>query len=103
MSTRANIIISGNTMLLHLYHHCDGYPEGVGMDLKNYCELIGNNYSWDEWNIAQDLIKREPDHGYELTCGLHGDAEFTYYIDCIGRRLHMYRGNSADIDREIKF
>ena len=36
MSTRATILIrEKNEPDVHIYHHCDGYPEGVGADLED--------------------------------------------------------------------
>ena len=34
MSTRAHIIIKEWDNQIHLYHHCDGYPEGIGIDCR---------------------------------------------------------------------
>lgn len=40
MSTRATIKITERNESFRVYHHCDGYPEGIGEDLKNYLSNI---------------------------------------------------------------
>ena len=34
MSTRSHIEVRKGKMKNYIYHHCDGYPSGVGMELK---------------------------------------------------------------------
>ena len=44
MSTRCNVIIKeydGN--FFQLYHHHDGYPEGVGADLEEYIKQMDDD------------------------------------------------------------
>lgn len=64
-----------------LYHHHDGYPEGVGKDLKNRFETTESKYSWDIDTIVNDLIKDNQDE-YEYTAYDHSDIEYLYTIDC---------------------
>ena len=40
MSTRAHIRIYDSGGCIQLYHHCDGYPEGIGRDLKSVLDKI---------------------------------------------------------------
>ena len=69
MSTRATILIKEKDQKdIWIYHHCDGYPKGVGSDLKNY--LKTQKYGWNAYEIANDLIKDRADlkdDGYEPT------------------------------------
>ena len=48
MSTRAHIRIKDGDEQIMLYHHHDGYPDGVGRDLKEFladkCKAIGLEY-----------------------------------------------------------
>ena len=88
MSTRATIKITEKKDTIRIYHHHDGYPEGVGHDLKKY---LGNiRYGWDAFHIANDLIKLEDDDEYELTPCIHGDEEYLYLIDCDKKELTCY-------------
>lgn len=85
MSTRAHVrIIEGNESIC-LYHHHDGYPEGVGATLVR--EILPKlerrkkvPYSIDANDLANHLIKIQDDE-YELTPCLHGDEEYVYVID----------------------
>jgi len=103
MSTRCNIRIvdeSGNEVML--YHHYDGYPEGVGkqLDLLMQAGAFGNFPCSEgianklvKWNFKFDELKKNlekkgvnpnelvcDDDGYDVTCGLHGDIEYIYII-----------------------
>lgn len=103
MSTRATIKITDGRDTLWVYHHSDGYPDGVGKDLKEYLETI-SYWSGDE--IATDLVKGKKvgkthniwtdkitigDDGYELTSGQHGDENYGYVIDCDKKTITCYR------------
>ncbi len=46
MSTRAHIRIKDGDEQIMLYHHHDGYPEGVGRDLKKFLSEKCKNW-WD--------------------------------------------------------
>ena len=103
MSTRCNIRIvdeSGNEVML--YHHHDGYPEGVGkqLDLLMQAGAFGNFPCPEgiankliKWNFKFDVLKKNlenkgidpseltcEDDGYDVTCCLHGDIEYMYII-----------------------
>lgn len=84
MSTRSEIVFyKGKKQLTKLYHHCDGYLEGVGLDLyllafKDLYE--DKNKTMDiDWfiNILQHQIN---DDGYETTIYNHTDIEYQYNI-----------------------
>lgn len=67
-----------------LYHHHDGYPEGVGYDLKNRAEHWAKTHPGNSWNIddiVNTLIKDAEDE-YEYTAYNHIDIEYLYTIDC---------------------
>ena len=97
MSTRATILIKSKKQneQVRIYHHFDGYPEGVGADLKGYLKTL---QWWDVYDMANDLIKgkcgivdRKPDMGYDLTSCQHGDEEYAYLIDCDNKTLKCYK------------
>lgn len=90
MSTRCNIIIKWQNKKIVLYHHHDGYPEGVGRDLKFYLSKI---HYWCDEAIARNLVKNTAglrDNEYEPSMGLHGDIEYVYEIDCRREKLTCY-------------
>ena len=102
MSTRCNIIIKDGPSRIILYHHPDGYPMGVGTELRGYLERI---HAWHKGlhsaeHIANYLVKgRIPaplastphdDDEYELTSGLHGDVEYVYVINLRAATLRCY-------------
>lgn len=98
MSTRATILIQSKERNenVRIYHHCDGYPDGIGSDMKAYLKTITQT-QWDVYEIANDLIKgkcgmvgKHPDDGYELTSCQHGDEEYAYLIDCDAKNLKCY-------------
>ena len=65
-----------------LYHHHDGYPEGVGADLKKRSEKWPSYYGiWDIDSIVNSLVK-DPNDEYEVTVYDHTDIEYLYTIDC---------------------
>lgn len=92
MSTRATILIKEKDEKdIWVYHHCDGYPDGVGTDLKHYLNTL--KYNWYAEDIANALIKGsavEDDNGYQLTSCQHGDEEYAYLIDCDNKTLTCY-------------
>ena len=67
MSTRSVVIVKQEGQQdVYLYHHFDGYPDGVGYSLL--CE----SKTWNKWNqwyntsIVNELIKDKDDDGYEF-------------------------------------
>lgn len=89
MSTRASILVKEGDEKCYIYHHCDGYPDGVGLDLKEYLEKIS---SWYMEDIVNELIKGKcaNDSTYEWTSGVHGDESYFYLIDCDNKVLKCY-------------
>lgn len=89
MSTRAHIRINDGDNVLYLYHHCDGYPEGVGEELK---EMLGSlrNVTWTADYVHRSISST--DDSYEdAPEGQHGDEEYAYLIDCGTRTLKCYK------------
>ena len=75
MSTRTTIKLKEKQNEINLYHHHDGYPEGVGADLKD--RLNNDKKYWDMYSFTNLLIKDNNDE-YELTNGQHGDEAYAY-------------------------
>lgn len=81
MSTRCNIhIIDYRTNdNMWLYHHHDGYPNGVGKELTDFLAIPGNR-SLPPEGMLDTLIYLYGDE-YEVTDGEHGDIDYKYIID----------------------
>lgn len=80
MSTRCNIIVKDTKTEYQLYHHYDGYPEGVGEELKIF--LNTEDFSQKAETFASELEKW--DHCYENEGegrNLHSDIEYLYTVD----------------------
>jgi len=93
MSTRATILIRQESQNTHIriYHHTDGYPDGIGADIKQALEKHGRN--WDACRIANEMLKglNGFDEYYEITFCQHGDEEYAYLIDCDNKQLTCYK------------
>lgn len=82
MSTRCNVIVKTKFDKIWLYHHHDGYPEGVGQDLVN---RFKEKFEKDEkiwWSDVVNALVKDTKDNYEVTDGEHGDIEYLYTIDC---------------------
>ena len=90
---------------IYLYHHHDGYFEGVGNDL---CERLKKCQFWHSANIATALVKDANDE-YEITTGLHGDIEYLYKIYCGAKFMEVWAVDYSNgkevwiLAREISF
>jgi hypothetical protein len=90
MSTRANIIVKERHGQILLYHHCDGYPEGVGVELKTF---LGRYKWWSAETIARGLVTMKDEwnsYPYQPSICKHGDVEYVYVIDCEKKTLTCY-------------
>lgn len=90
VSTRASVKVSDGRDSFLLYHHCDGYPKGVGLKLYKYIE--NNKHRWliDASEIATELVR---DYGFDIIGRQPGDVEYTYEIDVSKK----YNPNRSDI------
>lgn len=76
MSTRCNIVVKNKDKETFIYHHHDGYPEGVGADLEDLLSRCERDNDFE--NLVNKVL--DIDGGYELTTGIHGDIEYLYTI-----------------------
>ncbi len=101
MSTRSNIIINfKNIVWSQFYHHCDGYPEGVGrmLSIATWYTRFHLGYIADETEyplkLYEALKKALPEVHQEFEFemeylpydeafkhSLHGDIEYLYVVD----------------------
>ena len=95
MSTRANIFIRNDYddhEKVVIYHHYDGYPEGVGKDLTNILHKFSKekhaNVSKEE--LANYICNSDSD--YCITTPYEaGDAEYIYEINLAKHRVEWER------------
>lgn len=95
MSTRSNIIIKDKGWHCILYRHCDGYPEGAGVELR---DLLAKETFYTGEDLATHLIQtRErmdfpPNEyfPYELAQEIQTDIEYLYVIDIQTRTVECY-------------
>jgi len=101
MSTRATILIESvkDNERVRIYHHHDGYLEGVGEFLREFLKDIGKYWSVEE--IVNRLIKHKEDRGYEYTSCVHGDEEYFYLIDCDNEKLKYAQEENSKTLQEI--
>jgi hypothetical protein len=90
MSTRAHIIIKEWDNQIHLYHHCDGYPEGIGIDLKNIIHKLAEDPEYRTRDLIQGKLIPGDDSYAPALC-LHGDEEYVYVIDCVEKSIKCYQ------------
>jgi len=78
MATRAHIIVKNSEKKCYIYHHWDGYPEGVGKGFREYL----NKYKdlTDPKEFCKAVEAENPTYEFENE-GLHGDEEFVYVVD----------------------
>lgn len=75
MSTRCHVVVIDTDNKKHyIYHHCDGYPEGVGSELTY---ILGNCSKYDWETICEKILE---DSSYEEDDSIHGDEEYIYHI-----------------------
>jgi len=100
MSTRAHVIITkkqdnSTNLSVHLNHHCDGYPDGVGSDLvymlKEYM-LKEASKPWDPESLQKFFSEHDSDYRI-VNFGVQWDHEYFYIIDCDNKTLKcFYKG-----------
>lgn len=97
MSTRSNILVRYNVggrgleeKVHQYYHHCDGYPEWMGVVLDSFitsAQVCGKSGETVDF-VFKMLLNSEghfEDEGYYK--GLHSDIEYVWYVDLINFKL----------------
>ena len=99
MSTRAHITIRQKDVVLHMSHHCDGYPSGVGSDLvdllKSYAASLPDPHAWTAGGLW-DYINKEDEDYHPVNSGVRWDQEYIYVIDCDQHTLKGYYKGITD-------
>ena len=94
MSTRANIIIQdrqNDEKKEYLYHHWDGYVEGVGRTLAGILNTTPKQqlHVMDKVELARWINKQ--DDSFEITTPtMAPDADYVYTIDLPNKRVEWY-------------
>ena len=90
MSTRATIHFRRNdTTRAIVYRHCDGYPEGLGDDLRAFLEEPTPDPHFDSPSVlaARFVVwqeTRNPGTGIGVVLDDPADIEFRYLLECDG-------------------
>lgn len=87
MSTRCQIAVRYLDKEILIYHHHDGYPEGVGVDLVNRQKRLN---TWNGSYIINNLIK-DTNEEYEIACVVHTDLDYWYEIDCNKHTIRCWK------------
>lgn len=87
MSTRAAIVIKDAKNKNNLYRHSDGYPEGLGEEIKEFLDEYKEAESISADALAMDMHREEI---ASPTYCIHSDEEYLYIIDCEKRKLTCY-------------
>lgn len=92
MSTRCNIVIKETEgKFFQLYHHCDGYPDGVGLELEDYIKQMSPTCLTHGEEFVEFLCNEDDEYEYEGPgVFLHGDIEYLYIIDLSEGTLICY-------------
>ncbi len=100
MATRCNVLIKQKNQVYYVYHHNDGYPDGVGKELR---EEIIPGYIKEHKGIIYmgaalyDYIYDYCD-GYEETDSIHGDIEYLYILTVVGQDNIKYECYKVPIE-----
>ena len=78
MSTRCMIkIYKKNFASEFVYHHCDGYPDGVGSELIKILRYY-RNVEWTPNKIANILEAYDSQYENDGDVNAHGDEDYLY-------------------------
>lgn len=97
MSTRCQVEVIANGKSVMLYHHCDGYPEGVG-----YCLLKILDKSKEKWRSSELVNKMITRGDFEITFGNHCDIEYYYELNFDKKKVNCMAVNNWGDTMEIE-
>lgn len=81
MSTRCHIFIKQAEKEIPMYHHHDGYPDGVGVELKDILKALSESGKLSFAEIVTGILLYDDEYEVEPCRCIHGDEEYIYYID----------------------
>ena len=97
MSTRSQVKVICNGKSVMLYHHWDGYPEGVGYCLLKILKKVENKRWVDEY--INKMITRG---NFEITFVNHCDIEYYYELDFDKQQVNCMAINNWNGTMEIE-
>lgn len=83
---------------LDLYHHMDGYPEGVGKFLKSSLKRWIEDepdQKYRPYRFLNWLVKQRYDRAFEITLSVHPDIEYLYLVAPDGNGGYVLAGYTA--------
>lgn len=89
MSTRCQIKITYKNQSILIYHHWDGYPEGVGKALVKIQKQAVK--TWNGNTFVNELVKCANDNGYEVAFNIHTDLDYWYEINCDFKTIKCWK------------
>lgn len=91
MSTRAHIkFIQKGFKSRYCYHHCDGNPTGVGLEVAKFLLDLNFKKYKDPDSISTYLEQWDPNYEKE-DFGTHGDEEYLYTVNLDDKVLTCYK------------
>lgn len=94
MNTRCNVIIKkDDNKFFQLYHHHNGFPDGVGVDLEEYIKQMNKDCLSDGEKFVNFLCDplHQDEYEFEGTkIDLHNDIDFLYFIDLQKHKIYCY-------------
>lgn len=98
MSTRSQIKVIKNDKEVMLYHHCDGYPEGVGFCLLKILEMVKNKKYLGASSVVNSMITKG---NFEITFGNHLDIEYYYELNFDEEKVICREVNNWEGEMEV--
>lgn len=95
MSTRCQVKILQDDSEILLYHHCDGYPEGVGFCLLKLMERCKD---WFAGELATKMVR---EGNFEVSARYHLDIEYLYEMDLNSGRVRCFAVDNWEGDMRI--
>ena len=112
MATRSHIVVRNPKeepqKWKYIYHHWDGYPDGVGKELRNQFTGVIPSKGPDEKYTKEKVIDiiTDIEDDYRQDSGIHGDEEYVYVFtvepDKKGVSVDCYSTCPFDFDTNPK-
>ena len=87
MVTRANILIKDAESEVLLYHHYDGYPEGVGNELLDMMSIAKKEQLQSPKALAEFICQDESYEHEGEDATIAPDIEFAYIINLTTKQM----------------
>ena len=101
MSTRAVVKIINGRKSLELYHHCDGYPEGLGCFLLKEMKKVQDEENYNYKCPEIYLRKWINEFNFKITLYNHCDIEYYYEFDIKNKKVTCKSVNNWGSKMEV--